>query len=281
MFKTFQENWDDIDVERYKAGTRDRYVKEKLRNENLEIFKVWIRDQLKKHICRHDYRELLELCLLFLGESIPHSERRSVTFHRPGPMHHARWMAKALYCLKMYMFRDQIHLSEAQKIGLADVCVFLIRIYTVYWFRCVHAIESPRLDLEFIKNVRATRDLDPELSDELIRKFANHLWYLADENIAFAFFDKKVSVTEKRKMVARLSVQNECEPVKRVVLDPKDIDVFVKKDLSDFVSSNTMLFFERFDIDVAFLEHDPSTWLDRIEFKEARDRMKKIKVFNS
>lgn len=128
--------------------------------ENLEVFKGWMRDQLKNPICRHDYRELLELCLLFLGEQIPPSESRSVTFRRPGPMHHARWMSNAIYSLKMFLFRDQIHLSEAQK-------------------------------------------------------FSN---------------------TIKRKMVARLSIEKDSEPVKRFVLDINDIQTFITKDISSFES---------------------------------------------
>ena len=39
---------------------------------------------------RDDYRELLELTIIFVGESLP----GGVVFKRPGAFHHARWMSK-------------------------------------------------------------------------------------------------------------------------------------------------------------------------------------------
>lgn len=110
---------------------RDRYVKAQLKDENLVLLKIWINEQMAKKICRHDYREFLELSLLFLGEPLPLSGRRKTIFRPPGAVHHARWMAKAIYSLKMFMFREQINLSEEEKVGLADICVFLIRFYLV------------------------------------------------------------------------------------------------------------------------------------------------------
>lgn len=72
MFKTFQNGFTEFNHERYKSGMRAKYVETQLRNKNLEWLKDWIRDQPEKPICRHDYQEFLELCLLFLGENLPH-----------------------------------------------------------------------------------------------------------------------------------------------------------------------------------------------------------------
>ena len=46
---------------------------------------------------REDYRELLELAVIFLGGQ----PARGVRFMEPGAMHHARWMSKALYSVKI------------------------------------------------------------------------------------------------------------------------------------------------------------------------------------
>lgn len=51
---------------------------------------------------RKDYRELLELTVIFLG-GVPH---RGIFLRVPGAIHHARWMAKAIYCLKIFLFRS-------------------------------------------------------------------------------------------------------------------------------------------------------------------------------
>lgn len=157
-----------------------------------------------------------------------------------------------------------------------------MRFYLVYWFRCVRAIEAPLQDLTFLCNLYLTREKDLDLSNEMIRKFINHLWYLSEENVAFSFFDKKVSVLEKRKMVTRLTFNPEYEPAKRVIVKyaEKHIEEFIANDISDFVTSNTMKIFERFDISTEFLKHDPATWMDREDYKAARNRLKLVKVVN-
>jgi len=51
---------------------------------------------------RNDYKELLELALIFLGEK----PKTPTFFHVPGAINRARRMAKAIYFKKMYLFRN-------------------------------------------------------------------------------------------------------------------------------------------------------------------------------
>jgi len=53
--------------------------------------------QLSQYQPREDYRELLELTIIFLG-GVP---SRGVSFRVPAGLHRARWMAKAMYSLKI------------------------------------------------------------------------------------------------------------------------------------------------------------------------------------
>lgn len=244
------------------------------------MLKVWIKKQLTKPICRHDYKELLELSLLFVGDNLPNVDGRSTMFRRPGPVHHARWMAKGIYSLKMFLFRDQIQLTEKERIGLADICVFIIRFYLVYWFRSPRAINAPMQDLTFLKNVYSTRVVDEVLADEVIRKFINHLWYLSEESVGFAFFDKAVDIPEKRKMVLRLKYNpgTDHEAPKRVIVTMQDFKHLIQKNISDFVTCNTLNFFARFEINTEFLTHDPATWWNREDYQSTRNRLKLLKV---
>lgn len=83
-------------------------------------------------------------------------------------------------------------------------------------------------------------------------------------------------------MVAKLEHNNECEPVKRVIVTNTDqhIKRFTENNMSDFVTSNTMKFFTRFGIDTEFLAQDPATWLERDDYNDARNRLKNMKVVN-
>ncbi len=61
----------------------------------------FIEDQLATHKqLRDDYRELLELTMIFLG-GIP---KNGISFHIPGAVSHARWMSKAIYAFKIFLF---------------------------------------------------------------------------------------------------------------------------------------------------------------------------------
>jgi len=57
---------------------------------------------------RDDYQKFLEVTLIILGGIPP----RVVRFMAPGVTHHARWMAKALCSLKIWLFRGQFHLTD-------------------------------------------------------------------------------------------------------------------------------------------------------------------------
>ena len=77
----------------------------------------------KKYKIRRDYQELLELTVIFLGGNIPNGNR----FRQPGDLSHARWMAKAIYSIEIYMFREQFRLTDRGIRGLREFCIFLIK----------------------------------------------------------------------------------------------------------------------------------------------------------
>jgi hypothetical protein len=76
--------------------------------------------QLQQSHPRNDYKEFLELAIVFLGAA----PATGVRFMSPGAMHHARWMSKVIYSLKIWMFKAQFKLTPAEERGLRDVCVF-------------------------------------------------------------------------------------------------------------------------------------------------------------
>lgn len=55
---------------------------------------------------------------------------------------------------------------------------------------------------------------------------------------------------------------------------------YANKCLSEFVSSNTKKFFDRFNIEVDFLETDPATWIENEEYQESAHKCREIRVVN-
>ena len=66
------------------------------------------------------------------------------------------------------------------------------------------ALEAPRLDLEFFKNLNAYREVDKKISRIAINKLCSHLWYLAPETATLVFFDDEIGFDSKKRMVKAL-----------------------------------------------------------------------------
>src|SRR5688572_18662858 len=107
--------------------------------------------QLSTENHRDDYKELLELTVFFLGGIPP----KGIKFRYPGAFHRARWMARAIYAIKMWLFRDEFPIQKRQRGHLDNPtlkrcgiiyfeCPFT---YVKYWFTCTSPAEAPRNDL--------------------------------------------------------------------------------------------------------------------------------------
>jgi hypothetical protein len=70
----------------------------------LLIFWILLKKKIKEDLPRNDYREFLELIIIFLGGT----PLRDIILSQPDAYHLARWMAKAIYCFKIYLFRHQV-----------------------------------------------------------------------------------------------------------------------------------------------------------------------------
>lgn len=130
IFERFRNSWENFDQHEFEPGIRDEFVESCLTGVVDEIAD-YCANELKKKIVRRDYKEFLESGLFFLDK-----QTDTMVFRVPGAIHHARWMAKSIYALKMYLFSSQFDLTRTQKKGLAELCVFIVRHYVKAWFQC-------------------------------------------------------------------------------------------------------------------------------------------------
>lgn len=278
LFKKFQSSWNTINKNKFKDGLEGNKIHKKLINQVDEIDRN-IQNLLDTVLPRDDYKELLELSRIFLG-TVDH---QSVHFYKPGAFHHARWMSKAIYSLKIYIFRDAFELSPEEEKSLLDVCLFVVFIYVRFWYAAPLAITAPNQDLQFLKAVYAYKTIDKCLSEAVLKKIRNHLWYLSPEVVALSFFDKNISVHIKRKMVKALTLDTAYEfgcPKKYFINNDSDIKNLQTKEIDYFVNCNTLDFFKRFDINTRFLELDVQTWHENDDYLKGLEIAKKIKVVN-
>lgn len=274
LFKKFQQKWSQIKSKNIKPGIEDKYVAMKLNDVTEDIIK-YCNAKIAENQPREDYLELLNLSIFFLGGKSYYDE----SIRAPGAFHHARWMAKSIYCLKIFLYRENFCLTADEKIGVRDICIFLVRVYIKFWFSATNAIEAPRLDLECLKSLYEYRNINSDISEIGLKKFSNHLWYLSPENSALAFFDDNVSLETKKSMVEALNKENDDNNIKKVNV-AIDYEIFVKKTIDEFIYPNSINFFRRFDIKTSFLNRDPQFWNTSEDYQDAIRKLQTLKVVN-
>ncbi|GBM29634.1 hypothetical protein AVEN_130107-1 [Araneus ventricosus] len=109
---------------------------------------------------RVDYRELIELSIVFLGGDA----EKKIKIRPPGAMHRARWMDRAIYSLKLSLFSSQVKLSTKDKKELLDVCLFIVTIYFKPWLQCIWAVKTPYKYLCFLKSLKAYENVNESSS---------------------------------------------------------------------------------------------------------------------
>lgn len=273
LFKRFKSHWAFIDVASFEPGVNDDSIAQVFTDTKDDILK-FAACQLQEQHHRDDYREFLELATIFLG-GVP---SRGVRFNSPGAMHHARWMSKVLYSLKIFMFRKQFTLNAREANGLKDFSIFAVSIYLKAWITAPLPSSAPRNDLELLKAMLKYEDTHPNISKSVVKKFSNHLWYLSEELAALALFDSEVDAAAKREMVSAMKQEEGLEdPPQRIKVDLKSLP---QKTLASFVTMQSVRLLDQLNLPRGFLDVDPEEWTDRADFQEASSVIHSLKVVN-
>jgi hypothetical protein len=146
LFKRFQKKWPYIQQTDYSPAKDALFntITETIRKEMVTFYTKAITQQHP----REDYLELLQLCLVYLGGNLA---GKDTTFRAPGAMHHARWMAKAIYPLKMVLFKGQLSLTSWELTGLNELALFIALIYGRFWPEAPLAHHAPLNDAQMLR----------------------------------------------------------------------------------------------------------------------------------
>ena len=124
MFKCFKQKWSSLCPAQFEPITTDQQsvaildANKDLANETLSLCFNCLKEN---SYSQNGYQELMELVAICLEEK----SARGIRFMAPGPVHRARWMHKAIYCLKIFLFRSQLSLSEGEMISLREINSFV------------------------------------------------------------------------------------------------------------------------------------------------------------
>jgi hypothetical protein len=282
LFVRFQKQWADIDSSQWIPVTQDKDVAHRFaeggdlvqpKTSAVEYLKSVLD---KKSHPRDDYAELILLLFIFL-EGVPDNP---VTIRTPGAFHQARWMAKAIYALKIYLFREQFNLTVHERKAMCSIGLFVALYYVRYWNEALIARYAPKNDLDFMCNLESNLP-DRSLTETALTAWKRHLWYVSEEMVGLAFFDEQVSLTEKNAMIQNLKRSAKKKAFKR----PEGKNFSPKQPLSQFVTAKTMNIFAALLPDGTeqakqFLEKSPQEWEEDNVYKQFKMACDKMTVVN-
>ncbi|XP_044588548.1 uncharacterized protein LOC123267771 [Cotesia glomerata] len=195
-------------------------------------------------------------------------------------MHHARWMAKAIYSLKIFMFRNQFNLNFKEITGIRQICIFVLRFYIPTWFQASSGILAPNNDLTLMKDLLLYSQNNPSFAKIAAEKMSDHLWYLSEELVVFSLFDANVSLDMKRKMVVNIkSSKANAKNFKRFVIKD-NVKSLLTIDLCDLVSEQSLFLLKKFNLPYNFLDDDVSLWPTNESYQKAILFLSKVRVIN-
>ena len=102
-------------------------------------------------------------------------------FQKPGAFHHARFMSKCNYYLKMALtseYLDCLHQNEIREVHV--MAEFVGVFYSRWWFHSALPSAAPADDLQAISLMQNYQLINPEVASPCLQSQSRHLWYLTD-----------------------------------------------------------------------------------------------------
>ena len=153
MFRRLKSQWYTLEID-YSNLVRFDYssVPEWVQEEGRAVL-AWAEKHLaKKTWPRADYQELLILTIISLGGDVP-----GFQFMLPGPDHHARWMSKKIYTLKINLLLRIFMMTEQEQAQVQEISKYILIFCVKPWFESPLPTSAARNDLTYMTKVMRYR----------------------------------------------------------------------------------------------------------------------------
>ena len=275
FFKFMKPSWSSLNLADYRPPTipaafRDdvapllTFINHRLEPENADL------------LPRDDYKEFLELALLILGETPERKKCWTYSIQRPGADSHARWMAKAIYTLKLTLLQHQFpDITWHKKKELEKMTCFIIFAYMECWFTSSSLFGAAQNDLHLHGRLSRFSKYHKNLSKVGLKVLQRHTWYLTEELVPLSLFNSKISEEVQNSIAKKISsfptsthpIQKPCLPV-----------ITPKSSLPNYVGPRSTVMFSLIDVSHSFLA-DPQ-WRHRPEYEQVKSAVMNLTPVN-
>ena len=282
IFRRLKSSWHSLEIDYEHLSKFDYSSVPSWMGEQGKAVLAWAESELAKNTWpRADYKELLVLTIVCLGGVIPGFE-----FRQPGPDHHARWMSKAIYILKIALLVDVFKVTAEEKIQVNETSKYILIFYVKHWMESPLAASAARNDLVFMANMLKHRqEVSPKITFTIMQSCYRHMWYLVPQTIVFALADPGLPDIQKQAMAMKLhsldrKIINAGKPVfPPIVFSGEELNL---PDMSSFISSESWLVFDILDLTGTqdWLTIPPTLWHNFTEFKKLEEFVTNLSVCN-
>jgi hypothetical protein len=282
LFERFQQCWSTINHPNFVPLDGARLAEPLLKQLRIEVgsyLQSFLSDD-SSYLPREDYREMIELCLLVLGFPLPDEDKR-YHFRLPGAYHMARWMGKVIYCMKIYLFRNEFKMTASEEKNLTEFCIFVVHVYVPAWVACPVASDAPANDLMLFRKIKRYAEINKIVSQAALKKLQNHTWYLGSELVPLSLFSSKVSDEEKKLIVEAMICSGDDWSVRGIKCPVDKCDQLEKRQLHELVTSSSTAALRSLGLDIAVLTGtEPEIWDEITEFRDTKAVIRSVKVVN-
>ena len=272
LFKRFQKEWPSMNQDAYFATT-DELFQDPLLNKLRQEMLGYLPGALETQQPRDDYQEFLRLSFWFLG-----GHKGSESFRAPGPTHHARWMAKAIYALKIFLFKTQFKLTARESKNITDLALFVSLVYVKQWNEAPRGIRAPLNDIKFLSVLKTYPN--QAVASKIHAAFSRHLWFLSEHLVAIALFDDRVSSKMKGKMVRNLQRPALSDTPWRVQLTSESEQLKLENLVTERTSFFDVLMEKGKEKTQLFIKKPPEQWTDDPVFNRFCELAARMTVVN-
>ena len=187
LFSRFRDFWPHIDQAKYRTAMEDKDAAQRVTEirDNVITFAL---QQLSTEYHRDDYKELLELTVIFPRRNSTKGNNVQV----PRGISPRALDGTCDLCDQDVAFQRSIShsITPEHREGISTILLskgvesftssvtFVTTTYVKYWFTCTSPNEAPKNDLEFLKAIHTYQD--KEVSQVALTAFSRHLWYLSE-----------------------------------------------------------------------------------------------------
>ena len=148
-----------------------------------------------KDIVRDDRKELAELVVTYLTGA------NSVPIRKTGAIHHARFLMKAIYYIKLMRLSAQLEFVYSDRNLVNEIKVmaeYISCFYAVWYLQADNVVKASFNDLTAIHSMFKYREVSNHLEavSKVIGNMLKHVWYLYTTLVPLALLDD--DVPEKR-----------------------------------------------------------------------------------